>query len=310
MERGNLSDTPGYRRGVVLGFTVAEIVLLILFALLLALAGSLVTGRAEVDRAVTINNVFREALEALEMNDLDKFKEELTKIVNQHTDYEAKLKDVEKRLKGRALPEDVYDRIQSENIDLSTSEGKKKLLDILIVALDAQRQIAESDTTVGKDDIVASCKTGADFRKEFGSRSVESVSNYARDVKGQSEHWRDVASKCGLGGTLPPCYRESVSDSIPFVFDVRIKSAGIVLSDTVPGKYRDRFDNNFQQPPPLNRPISESEFRAATYQFLEWGRRNECRFYVTVYDDLANDKDRLKSSLKAIESNFYKRITW
>ena len=310
MERGNLSDTPGYRRGVVLGFTVAEIVLLILFALLLALAGSLVTGRAEVDRAVAINKVFREALEALEINDIDKFKEELTKIVNQHVDYEAKLKDIEKRLNGRVLPDDVYDRIQSQNIDLSTSEGKSKLLDILIVALDAQRQIAESDKTVGIDNIVDTCKTGADFRNVFGSQSVESVSSHARDVKGQSEHWRDVASKCGLGGTLPPCYRETVSESIPFVFDVRIKPEGIVLSETVPGKYRDRFDNDFQSTPPLNRPISESEFRAATYQYLEWGRRNECRFYVSIYDDLPNDKERLKSSLKAIESNFYKRVMW
>lgn len=312
MEQGNFSDSPGYRRGVVLGFTVAEIVLLILFALLLALAGFIVSGKAEVEKAAATNAVFLTAIGAVKSSDPEKFKMEVEKVITQQINYESKIRDIEKRVGGRLLPDDVYDTIQSENLDLTTAEGKKRLLDLLIVALDAQRRVKDEGgkAKTGKE-IIESCKTGSEFINTFGKqRSVHEVELGIKDEKGKAEHWKGVASQCGLGGTLPPCYRQSVNEPILFLFDVRIKPEGLVLLDTAAEKYRERLQVDFPHTPPLGKPISEAEFRLATFQYLDWGRRKECRFYVTVFDDLPNDKDRLKSSLKAVESNFYKRITW
>ena len=48
MSKHNNQLQVGYRRGVVLGLTIAEIILLILFALLLALTGVLMKKQAQI----------------------------------------------------------------------------------------------------------------------------------------------------------------------------------------------------------------------------------------------------------------------
>ena len=270
----------GYRRGVVLGFTVAEIMLLVLFALLLALVGALSRGKSEIEKAEAINQKFLAAIKLID--DSEKFKKEIESTLLERVDYDNKLKELEKKFSNQSLPDDVYAEIQSQNFDLKSKEGKEKFLDILIAALAAQKE----------------------------SKGVQSQADLTKDAKAQAEYWRSEANKCGLGGNLPPCYKQSSGDATPYIFDARIKPEGIVLIDTIPEKYRTRFSSDFKDPPALDKPLSAEEFRNQTYQFLDWGKKNECRFYVQVYDDLPDDKEKFKSMLKTIETNFYKFQKW
>jgi hypothetical protein len=310
MDDRDYSDKKSYRRGVVLGFTVAEIILLVLFALLLALAAVLIKGRGAMERAYATNERFGSAIAALDRQDKVTFSKNIDTALGEQIDYDKKVKELEKKMMKQSLPDDVYAELQAQKLDLSTKDGKERFLDMLISALYAQKE-AQKNGNTAKENIEAACKAGAEMQKVLGKdKKPGDILNSIKDSKAQAEHWKDQAAKCGLAGILPPCYRETNEEQIPYIYDARIKPEGIQLLDTVPEKYKTRFNSDFKNPPPTNKVLSEQEFRSMTYQFLEFGRKNECRFYVRVFDDLANDKDRFKALLKAVENNFYKLQTW
>ena len=303
-------DTAAYRRGVVLGFTVAEIILLFLFALLLALATLLLSGRNSVDRAKAVNERFDTALVALAKGDSTQFLKSVNAVIADEVDYQKKLEGIEKKYRTQYLPDDVYAEIRSQKLDLSTPAGKEQFLDLLSKALVAQRNAAKKSEILEKD-FEATCHAGSVLQKSLGKDADPSkIVNTLKDTKGREEYWRSQAAKCGLAGNLPPCYKEKNSDPTPYLYDARIGESGITLVDTIPDTYRARFTSDFQSLPPTNRLLSDAEFRELTFKFLEFGNKNQCRFYVTVYDDLGNNKQRLKDAMKTIESNFYKKITW
>lgn len=310
-DRDDYSTSPEYRRGLVLGFTVAEIILLVLFALLLALVGSMINNKAEVEKAISLNIKFNEAIKALEMDDKHAFAEKVKEVINEDIDYQKKLKEIEQKLGKQPLPDNVYAELIANKIDVATQDGKQKLLDLLIVALAAEKKMKEESGLQTQDEIISACKSGVELNKMMGdSKSLsEFVSNH-KNAKAQSDHWKAEASKCGLGGNLPPCYRDNVEDPTPFIYEARIYNDGIKLTDIVPSNLKDRFEKDFTNPPITNRTLTQNELINSTRQFLQWGEKNECRFYVKVFDEMPNDKDRFKSHLKSIESNFYKKQQW
>lgn len=310
MDNRDYSDTSSYRRGVVLGFTVAEIMLLMLFALLLALAGLLIKGRHDVQRATAVNEKFGHIISSLDLSDKVLVQKNIEKVIAEHVDYQKKVKEIEDKLKNQSLPDDVYEEIKSQKLDLSSTEGKQKFLDLLITALDAKRQAQKDGGTV-KEHIESACAAGSRMADVIGSdKKPNDILNSVKDSKAKAKYWESQAAKCGLAGVLPPCYRESNEEPTPFIYDAVIKAEGIYLKDTIPEKYVNRFKSDFINPPPVGKPLSINEFANLTYQFLVWGQKNQCRFYVTAYDELPNEKDKFKQYLKAIEGNFYKRTTW
>jgi hypothetical protein len=310
MNYGNQDNTDAYRRGVVLGFTVAEIILLILFALLLALATLLLSGRDATQKANAINHRFADALLLLEKGDKEAFIKQVTQALSDEIDYQKKLEDIEKKLRTQSLPDDVFEEIRTAKIDLETEDGKKQFLDLLSKAI-AAREAAAKDSGLLEKEFAAVCQAGSELREALGKDSdPKKVLTSLKDLKGREDYWRAQAAKCGLAGNLPPCYKEVNEDPTPFLYDARIKETGIVLFSTIPEKYRERFLIDFPNQPPLGRALSDAEFREQTQKFLVFGNKNQCRFYVTVFDELGNDKQRLKEAMKSIEANFYKRITW
>lgn len=310
MDNRDYSDTASYRRGVVLGFTVAEIMLLMLFALLLALAGLLIKGRHDVQRATAVNDKFGQILSSLDLSDKVLVHKSIEKVLAEHVDYQKKLKEIENKLKTQSLPDDVYEEIKSQKLDLSSTEGKQRFLDLLITALDAERKVKKLGGTAAKH-IESACAAGSKMADVLGEdKKPGDIINSVKDSKSQAEYWRAEAGKCGLAGVLPPCYKLVDDKETPYIYDAVIRSDGIYLKNTVPDKYIDRFKADFPNPPPVGKALSIKEFSDLTYQFLVLGQKNQCRFYVTAYDDLPNEKDKFKQYLKAIEGNFYKRTTW
>lgn len=310
-ERNNYSTSPEYRRGLVLGFTVAEIILLVLFALLLALVGSMISNKAEVEKAFSLNNKFNEAIKALEADDKQNFAEKVKEVINQDIDYQKKLIEIEQKLGKQPLPDNVYAELVANKIDVTTQDGKQKLLDLLIVALTAEKKAKEEGGLKAQDEIISACKSGLELEKAIGdSQTLSDFVDAHKNAKAQADHWKVEASKCGRGGNLPPCYRESAEDPIPFIYEARIYNDGIKLTEIVPANLKDRFDADFKSPPITDTTLTPTELMNSTRQFLQWGEKNECRFYVKIYDEMPNDKEKFKSSLKSIESNFYKSQQW
>ena len=102
MDDRGLSDTKAYRNGVVLGFTVAEVILLVLFALLLALAALLIKGKESVAKSEAINKRFDAVLIALEQGDANLVKSKIEEALKQQIDYEKK---------GQAFARDVIEKL-------------------------------------------------------------------------------------------------------------------------------------------------------------------------------------------------------
>lgn len=304
------SDSAPYRRGVVLGFTVAEIILLILFALLLALAGLLLNNKKDMERANAINSRFNVILSENFANK-DLLLKKIDEIIAENIDYQKKVKEVEQKFKNQSLPDDVYAEIKAQKLDLTTKEGKQKFLDTLVTALEAQKEFKKRGGDV-TNHIESACMAGSKMAEVLGpDKKPGNIINEVKDSKAQSNYWRSQAARCGLAGVLPPCYRESNNEPIPFLYDARIKSDGIMLIETIPERYKTRFTSDFSNPPQTNILLSSANFMNVTRQFLTFGERNNCRFYVVAYDDtLPHEKEKFQQLLKVLEGNFYKRVTW
>lgn len=218
MRNAKKAGVLGYRKGVVLGLTIAEIILLILFALLLALTGVLIKRQAAVRAEV------------------------LASVANQ------------------------------------------------------KQQVATMNPAV--------YQTGVEFKKLFENKTPQEVLILLKDAQAQIEKLKAELAKYASSEIPPPCYQKVYEGRTPYVYDMRIRNEGIVIVNTVPDRLRPRFNNDFPVQPPLDKVLSAAEFKLATNSFISYGRANACKFYVKVYDDSLNNKEKFKSLLKTVESNF------
>ena len=76
MANSRHKEGKNYRRGLILGFTIAEIILLVLFALLMALSSQLISGRSAVSEANALKARFFDAVDALYRDDAVAFKDQ------------------------------------------------------------------------------------------------------------------------------------------------------------------------------------------------------------------------------------------
>ena len=225
MQRANVrrsnqrAGEEGRRKGVVLGLTIAEIILLILFAVVLAMAGVLVK---------------RQAIIQAEANA----------------------------------------KIQSEKVEKSTP------LDPAVY------------------------QTGLDFRKLFGQKSAQEVWNELNKLQTDFDKLKSEMAKLSNTEVLPPCFRNANGGQVPYIYEIRLKNDGYLLVDTAPEKIKNQLRNEIPGQVPLERVLSTSEFKTATNGYINYGKRNQCKFYVKVYDDSQSGREKIKNQLKVIESNF------
>jgi len=206
----------GRRLGVVLGLTIAEIILLILFAVVLAMSGVLLK-------------------------------------------------------RGALIKAEADSRIQTE--------APKAALDPAVVQL------------------------GSDFKKLFGAKTVEQVAAELAALQAELNKLKAEMLKMGNVEVPPPCFAKFYNGQTPYVFDIHLKNDGFVLFDTIPDRLRSQLRADIPNQPPLERALSAAEFKSATSGFINYGKRNQCKFYVKVYDDTGS-KEKVKNLLKVVESNF------
>jgi hypothetical protein len=286
----------GYRKGVLLGLTVAEIILLILFALLLALWGQIYKMKSEVERAKVINNKFSSIIEKQEKSPDNNLVNEIEKIIKIEIDYSAKLAKELDKYKKNLLPDDVFELIKSQNLDLNKAEDREKFFKLVALA----KQLANNgDKPIDK--FVAQCEAGQFVIEKFKGISPERVIS-------DLNHWKGVAESCGKGKSLPPCYQINGKDVA--IFEARLNDQGILLRNTVPEQLLEQFNRDFPQPPVFAVTLNKNEFRQQTNQFRKYGSEKECRFRVNAYDDTGVDKKYFQEIEKVLDSIFLKWKHW
>lgn len=270
-----------YRRGMVMGLTLAEVMLLVLFALLLVL-GWVVQRNDE-------NQELAEAMRPLLPQDVvdtsvfDDVIRELTEAV---------------RL-GRVVSMMAADG--SIGLEIASEELSERTAELL--ALGAQAESALGQNSSGMP---------ANFAAQEALIAAGSEYRETRESQGHGSariwlEWLAQNQPQGNGGNglvFPSCV-PSVDGTTQYIYDVTLGSAGILVVDNALPEMQqwaaEAADVVFE------RAVSQATFAAMTQALFDWSVQNQCRFFVRVYDATAPfEKGLYKDELQTVESHFYK----
>lgn len=297
----------GYRKGVILGLTIAEIILLLLFALLLALAASLVRKNQLLQESRQTMILFQDAIEALDnASPSGEFKRRVEVVLVDSSVIEKKYQEKIARLEAMQIPDSLDQELIARKIDLSQAEGREKFFATMSTALKVEAEAAKSRFSSAAL-AARACEVGAEaIRLQGPEASPEAISNQLHQQKRQVAYWRDKATQQGRGGTLPNCYAVSGEQQFVFLYRADIYNDGISLTSALPDELSKQFSLDFPEPPPEGRSLSDADFLAITRRFFDYGQRRECRFSVLSKDMTdQGGKNRYKRARAVVGGNFY-----
>jgi hypothetical protein len=265
-----------YRRGVVLGLTMAEAGILIIFVLLLLIG-------------------FNEWIKAMDQEAArDKVLIEKSRVA-QLEEKESQLAAVTNALqmKPTASDEEIRAMVRAV-VSQATSEGQSALKEVNNALSQIERLKQELKAAGYPDDLVA---------------RVEKQAFVAANQEGQLQYFEKQLQAAGLGKGRRPCWVDPDGE-IDFLFDVLLSSEGIRMREN---RIQSREVERGTLPIPdtdSGEVLSAAEFTRRTLPLYESSLAKNCRFFVTVFDGTgATEKDLYKSLLRTVEGHFYKRLS-
>jgi hypothetical protein len=276
-----------YRRGLVLGLTMAEVGILVIFVLLLLLALA-AFDRQRYAAAVAVSPERLVQLEAAE---------EALRAINDAVG-----------AMPADTPEEIQELVRAVTETARSPEGQASLRAVR----DALEELERTEEEIRR---IAERIGG-----EGGRSMAETVAQQSRDLaikEGQLRYAEQRLRALSRGADARPCWVQP-DGRIVFLYDVILTSDGIRmrLRDDVAASARlaDVAARAGFVPASIDpsRTLSEEEFRARTRALYDYGRRaeNQCRFHVYVWDGTGPaEKERYKDLLRTVEGHFYKQTT-
>jgi hypothetical protein len=302
-----IADEREQRRGLVLGLTLAEMLLLLLFLLMLALAYELQLWK---DKA-------SEALDALKQ--LKPLQERLlaggATAVTGIEELAARFRRLEEVEKENVALKAQIESLSAKS-ELLKSLGLDKAEEIRGLAAILQRA-AQFDP----NDPPALLKRAVEVLDRLGINTqpnqVKPLSQMVADsdlkqklatTEAERDKYRlDVVNLMhgnGNGLTYPSCWK-TPSGQTEYIFDITFGDKGIRVKDATLSRAHDgAWDmvGSF----PRNTEIDERAFVAATKKLANWATSQNCKFYTIDRDETgASNKVRYKFLQRTIEQNFY-----
>ena len=325
-----MTDASGdrhYRRGVVLGLTLAETFLLLLFVLLLVLSLGLIREIEQHDEAqkqqAELEKRFEEKVASL-TEQLDSLAGS-SNPEREYSDTFSELLFQRDRLQKEAdAVQEKTDELQERNdqAEKQLQEKTDQLKDYQAIerALEgtgaedySPGQIAKAlegteETLALKDAI-----EGAGFPTD-PDRLAKALQEKGQEldaaVEGQeaSKQRLDYFKRThGLSNELPSCWIHPETKQAEYIFDAALRSDGLMLHERIiPHREAEK-----KQLPMTNiryqLMMDRKTFETAVLSLWKWSEANECRFHVRVFDYTGpREKLRYKESLKTVENFFYK----
>ena len=280
-------DDRHFRRGVVLGLTMAEILLLLTFLLMLLLASQITKEREAKEEAE-----IRAANAAEELEQLRPVAELIQRM-------------------GAGALDITKEYVRAEK-DLAMAIKRLEDAEAALALVEEAREQHDPETPVSE--VIES------FRKDaLLGRAVEQSGGSAEKLLESAAVCRTELSSCQgqaaylnrrlneqIGGFgLPPCWADE-NGRIQYIFDAVLTDGGIVLKDNkVPGREED------QAALPLSsmtygEGMEHERFASASQPLLKWSDEHECRFYVRLYDGFdTGGRERYKNLRRTVEGYFY-----
>lgn len=308
-----IADEREQRRGLILGLTLAEVLLLLLFLLLLALASQLQRSRALADTAQQRYEDLSRSLDQLKP-----LQEAL--MVGGAIDVTSVQKLV-LRFQQVTETERELSKLKEENVALMQQSALVKSLGLnadekLRAAATAMQRAAEIDPK----DPPALLKRALEVLNRLGPATqpdqVRPLSQMASDAEANQKvanleanndklrRERDNLMISGKGLSFPSCWINSAGQT-EYLFDVTFMDTGVRVNDATASRAQDpawTMISSFAR----GSEINERTFLAATSKLAAWSREQKCRFYTRNHDATgATNKDRYKYLQRQVEQNFY-----
>lgn len=237
-----------HRRGLVMGLTMAEIMLMILFILLLVM-GVLVENRDRV--------IHHQQKRLADLQALDHY-----------------VADVLKDTGGRMTVTDIIQRIERDN---------QKVLDLQreVAALRSQ---AASGRAI--EDIIKEIKRegGDPTPSEIAAKlqATDKLTHENTTLAGQVTQLTNQIKAAGRGNEFPSCW-VTPDGKVQSIFELVLSPSGIVVKDHTPP---DRLTDKAALPLSgvrYDTPLAVDEFISQMRPLYSWSIAKGCRFYVIRY---------------------------
>lgn len=327
-----LRDEGSYRKGLVLGFTVAETILLLLFALLLALSLLLSSQKSEMEKLKDgieklrkdVTPILRDPDRASGIaalmdsgatvtgGDVNAFNDLFRELVvgggNIH-DKIAAMKNLLSHLtqqgilgKGEPgrLSNELGKTIQlNRAIDQFAPDFFKEIDNNPQRAVSDLRQALEFKKALDQSSMISGV---TDFQKLLTERASELA-----NCRNQNEYLRRQLEECkgtGKGSSYPPCWTNE-GGRIRYIFNIAITDIGFIVKPTDFGDYQESTSKLPVEQIILNREVNPDQFVRMTLPLFRWSQGEECRFFVRLFDMTGpREKDIYKKRRKTVEGHF------
>ncbi len=308
-----------YRRGLVLGLTMAEIAILIIFILLLALAVLLAIEnekrhKVEEELLVTEKKVTELIQRVSVLRDLagrDNIEEFVRELIAAREALK-QIGDVKSRLVEAK-------KLIAKYGEAAREAGVEATPDKIGKALQEAREIIKTFAKIGDksgEEIMKALEEAEEIKKSLAELEGKSGKEILQELKalrteskrlgGQLANAQKKLAGLGKGNEMPSCWAKP-DGSVEYIYEVAVTSSGMNVRETyLPHRENDRGLL------PISTVLQEQEVSSATFNSMmkplfQWSIEKKCRFYVKIYDETGStEKDLYKKRLKNVEGRFYK----
>lgn len=297
------ADNHVFRRGLIMGLTLAEIMLLVVFVLLLVFGGLLRHLQAELDRSQAnareaqaarqqLRRVMQDYAPAASTQQIDTWVEELI---------------------AAAVRAEENKTLKSE---LSAAEQALERVDAAVI----KAELAPTEARDGKWSTVADRveKAASELRagqaatealkagNEAAARAVVEAKLEAEQMRGAVANAQRKLEAAGKGTEKPACW--ATPEGRPeYIFEITLSSGGMRIHDRKLPHRRAQQATLPLRGIAFDQVLAPNTFRAQTRPLFDWGEARGCRFFVIVVDGTgATEKALYKQRLWVMEEHFYK----
>jgi hypothetical protein len=310
---GSARDDKQFRRGVVLGLTMAEALLLLIFLLMLILGVRLKNQSTHIAALEKARDEAQSTLVAMQPYMSRLSKSQQFDINQDYVRVQQQLADANARLKDAGLTVDLVQQAASlAPPDATPEEATRALLNEASIgrqALEAAQRFAPDLSPEQAVAALLNAATVGQSLKDGGTpddllAAAGACKADLQSCKNQTTYLNTRLNAKTGGFDLPPCWVDA-KGKIQYIFDASLSDAGIYIEDkAVAGRESD------QEKLPLSRarygePLGPGEFSTAFSPLLKWSNDHGCRFYVRLYDDMREgDRAAYKELRGTVEGYF------
>jgi hypothetical protein len=131
------------------------------------------------------------------------------------------------------------------------------------------------------------------------------------NLRGQVANLREAARASGKGTQFPPCWADEQTGKPEFIFDVSITSSGLIIGNNAIPHRADQQAKLPLEAIDFRQTLSLENFLRETRGLFEFSQRQDptCRFFVRLYDLTKPDEKAIfKDGQRTVEAHFYKLL--